>query len=172
MRNAFKYIWLGAIVLFAIIMLKSCTYYDPNFDNTPGAVTRQGQAAIPYNTWIDQMKQTDQKRYQEYVLLRKHIDSNHAVVMYRIHNLQDTVMVMQYANNQQIVNLRREVHRLSNAVYFMLIITVLLIGYLVFEHWQKRKKTTTAKTIPYMPVQEQEALPAVIMPTSEDEEKL
>lgn len=155
-----------------MFILQRCTYYDPNFDNTPGAINRQGQTSIPYNTWVDQLKQTDQKRYQEYVLLRKHLDSNQAVMMYRLHNLQDTVMTMQYANNQQIVSLRKEVHRLTNAVYFMLALTILYLGYLLFEQLQKRKRNRMASAISYMPVKHEEAaVPAVIMPNTDEDEK-
>ncbi|MGZ5243628.1 MAG: hypothetical protein ACXWDO_09285 [Bacteroidia bacterium] len=170
MPKPIKYIFLIVFTVTALITLQGCTF-DPDFDKTPGAVNRQELTTIPYNTWVDQLKQTDQKRYQEYVLLRKHIDSNHAVAMYRMHNLQDTVMRIQYANNQQIVSLRKEVHRLTNAVYFMLAITMLYLAYLLFEHLQKRKRNSMTKTIPYTPVQEQEAVPAVIMPNNDEDEK-
>ncbi|RYE23550.1 MAG: hypothetical protein EOP51_10130, partial [Sphingobacteriales bacterium] len=69
--------------------LNSCSYTDPNFDNTPGVLHSPAQNYVPYNNWVEELRQTDQKRYQEYVMLRKQIDSNHAVVMYRVQVLQD-----------------------------------------------------------------------------------
>jgi hypothetical protein len=88
-------------------------------------------------------------------------------VMYRLQALQDSTMLMQYSNHQQVVSLRREVYRLTNTVYVILLLMLLGLGYLIFENLKKRKKKYNAQTITYKPVEDD--TPAVIMPNSDEE---
>lgn len=168
MRQLQTYIYTFIALIIIITGLNSCTYYDPNFDNTPGALHRTAPQSVPYNSWVEQLRQTDQKRYQEYVLLRKHIDSNHTVVMNRVQLLQDSMMYVQYANNQQIILLRKEVHRLTQAVYLIIALILLGIMYMLFDTMKKQKRKRMAKTIEYKPATE-EAVPAVILPSTQAE---
>jgi hypothetical protein len=166
-RFNIKNIWFYAALLLLIFCCNACYYNPPDFDDKPGARYGQNQNMAPYNNWVNELRQTDEKRYQEYILLRKHIDSNQMAVMYRLQALQDSTMLMQYSNHQQVVSLRREIYRLTNTVYAILLLMLLGLGYLIFEKLKKRKKKYSTQTITYKPVED--ATPAVIMPNSDEE---
>ncbi len=171
MLKIYKNKWLAVLFVTAALCAQSCGYYDPDLDNTRPAAPYRAHETMPYTIWMDQLKQTDEKRYQEYVLMRRHIDSNHAVVMYRIHILQDSLSAMQRANNQQVINLRKDVRRLNNAVLLLLCITVLFIAYLLFEQMQKRRRNRMAQTIQYKAIGDGEISPAIIVPDTDDQPK-